>query len=391
MIQSGLFWLVLFSSCLIYWLLPWHFRFRFLAGISFVYLSTLDIISTVILFLCSYFIKHIFDSSAANKTPIPKITWIVISLGILLCAFKALPNILNGIFANTSILFFAVPLGVSYYTFKLIHYAVERSRGNLSLIKNDEYFCWLYLFPIFTAGPIERLDHFNKERSDNFNRDLFIEGLWRLMHGLIKKFIFVDFLITNWILNGKNVESVLELVHIWPVWQVWAFFILLYLIFYFEFSAYSDIAIGASRLYGFRIMENFNWPVLAINIGDFWKRWHMTLAGFCQSYVYMPIIARTRNPYIAIYCTFITMGLWHAVNINYLLWGLYHATGVATVLTLNRIKRNFGWTHQLPGLFKYWGVPITFLFISASGIFSGTNGLEARSILIFVQALLGLL
>ena len=72
-----------------------------------------------------------------------------------------------------------------------------------------------------------------------------------------------------------------------------------------------DIAIGASRLYGFRIMENFNFPIAAWNISEFWKRWHMTLVGWIQSYVYMPTIGLTRRPYVAVYCTFITMGLWH--------------------------------------------------------------------------------
>ena len=121
------------------------------------------------------------------------------------------------------------------------------------------------------------------------------------------------------------------------IWKVWGFLALTYLYAYLDFSAYTDIAIGASRLFGIKIMENFNFPILAINISDFWKRWHMTLAGWCQTYIYMPVMARTRTPYAAVFATFTMMGLWHGATAGWLLWGLYHATGVRSLHDLGTL------------------------------------------------------
>jgi len=152
--------------------------------------------------------------------------------------------------------------------------------------------------------------------------------------------------------------------------HVWAFVILSYLYAYLDFSAYTDIAIGASRLYGFKIMENFRFPIIARNISDFWNRWHMTLARWCQSYVYMPVIAYTRNPYAAVYATFLVMGLWHGATAPWIMWGLYHATGVAVFTTLSRYRRRIGPDHLIYRASRPIGIPLTFLFVSGSYAFS---------------------
>jgi alginate O-acetyltransferase complex protein AlgI len=191
-------------------------------------------------------------------------------------------------------------------------------------------------------------------------------------------------------MDSATVTSTLENLSTISTAEAWVFFILLFIYFYLEFAAYSDIAIGGSRLFGVRIVENFNWPILAKNMSEFWKRWHMSLAAFCQRYVYMPIIARTRNPYYAILFTFLTMGLWHAVNINYILWGLFHGAGVATVLTWNKFKRKRGWPNQLPGPLAYLGVPVTIAYVSFGGVFAGTNGMGLAPAITLAAKLLGI-
>ena len=143
---------------------------------------------------------------------------------------------------------------------------------------------------------------------------------------------------------------------------------------YMDFSAYSDIAIGSSRLFGIRIMENFNWPIFAQNIGDFWRRWHMTLAGWCQTYVYLPTIGLSRNPFLAVYATFLAIGLWHAGSINYACWGLYHATGVAVFQIWQRFKRRRGWVFLDHNPWHLLGIPITFLFVTGSFAFTVPHG-----------------
>jgi len=141
-----------------------------------------------------------------------------------------------------------------------------------------------------------------------------------------------------------------------------------------DFSAYTDIAIGLSRLCGTRIMENLNLPVTASNSGDFRKRWHKTLAGWCQSYVYMPILGLTRNPYLAVYSTFTVMAMWHAGALNWLGWGWYHATGLIVFLSWSRIKRKRRW-QRLDRIFPYRvaTVLLTFVFVTGSYSFTLTH------------------
>jgi len=192
------------------------------------------------------------------------------------------------------------------------------------------------------------------------------------MHGLIKKFIIAGILLTS-LLEGYTIDKVLHNLHNLHTYEVWGFLIVSYLIVYMDFSAYSDIAIGSSRLMGLRIMENFNWPILATNISNFWKRWHMTLAGWCQAYVYMPTLGLTRMPYLAVYMTFIAIGLWHAGSANYLAWGLYHATGVSIYITWARIKRRKKSKLPAQGAGRYWGIPVTVAFMAGSFAFTLTH------------------
>src|SRR5262249_24357371 len=124
----------------------------------------------------------------------------------------------------------------------------------------------------------------------------------------------------------------------------------------------------ASRLFGLRIMENFRFPMLAPNISDFWRRWHMTLAGWCQRYIYMPTLGWFRSPYLSLYTTFIVIGLWHAASGAYLFWGCYHATGIAVYQLWAKLKRRLKWPLMDHWTLKYAGIPLTFLFVSAGEI-----------------------
>ncbi|CAH0992284.1 Peptidoglycan O-acetyltransferase [Sinobacterium norvegicum] len=390
MINTFEFWLALFLGACVYWLIPLNKRTWFLSTLSAAYICYLDTVSGLSLILASGALKTLLDYQGANSRVLIPIRWIVIGLTIWLAAFKALPVILENIFNESMFANLAVPIGISYYVFRLIHYCVERNRGHFSELSYAEYYSWLLLFPIFTAGPIEQLEHFRKQKSDTYHSIFVVEGLTRIFHGLIKKFVFADLIVRQYLMNGATVTSTLENLSTISTAEAWVFFILLFVYFYLEFAAYSDIAIGGSRLFGVKIVENFNWPILAKNMSEFWKRWHMSLAAFCQRYVYMPIIARTRNPYYAILFTFLTMGLWHAVNINYILWGLFHGAGVATVLTWNKFKRQRGWPSQLPGPLAYLGIPVTLAYVSFGGVFAGTNGMGVAPALSLAAKLLGL-
>jgi len=381
MIQSGIFWLVLFATVIVFWLIPRQYRFGFLALASFGYLATLDLTSVLVLVawtLAFYWLAPLAIGKSSWQQRLPSILILAI-LGYL-AYFKYIPPLIAAMSSDPIETKFIIPLGISYFTFKLIHYAVEVVRGNITNRSFQQFFAYMFLFPIFTAGPIERFDHFLANQDQKWQLDSTVEGLTRIIHGLIKKFFVAGMLIAPLFgpygdITGPNAGALLFNLSVLPTYKIWGFLVLAFLFMYMDFSAYSDIAIGASRLFGIRIMENFNFPIIAPNISNFWKRWHMTLAGWCQAYVYMPMIGLTRNPYIAVYCTMLAFGLWHAGSLNRVAWGLYHATGLVIHLTWSRIKRKKKWLFLDRMLvMRLIGIPSTFLFVAGSFAFSTTDG-----------------
>lgn len=377
MIQSSTFGLVLLLSVVVFWLLPKSYRFNFLAIVSISYLATIELKSTLVLLVWTVAFYWLAPQTIGNDS---WRRWLLSTLimGILsyLLYFKYLPPLLEALsFGNEIACQVILPLGISYFTFKFIHYVVEVARGNIQDRSLPQFFCYIFLFPIFSAGPIERFDHFLTHQEERWQLDSMVAGLTRIIQGLIKKFFFCQVVILSLLgphqeAGFPNANFILERLDLLPTYKIWGFLILSYLYIYIDFSAYSDIAIGASRLFGIRIMENFNWPILATNIADFWQRWHMTLRRWCQAYVYMPMIGLTRNPYLAIYSTWLIIGLWHSGSLNWIAWGLYHSTGVAVFVKWERFKRRKQWffLNQIL-LLRYVSMVITFLFVAGGGVF----------------------
>ena len=108
---------------------------------------------------------------------------------------------------------------------------------------------------------------------------------------------------------------------------------------YLDISAYADIAIGFGHLFGYTICENMNYPILQKNLSDYWNCWHISLSHWCRNNVYFPVLGKTRNNSFALYCSFSIMGLWHDISFNWLLWGIWHATGLIVYSKWNRFKR----------------------------------------------------
>ena len=386
MIQSPIFWAVLAVSALVYWQIPRAWRFTFLALVSFGYLFSLEPMGTVVLvgFVLLFF--FVAPQALADER---RYTAVVSGLvGVILAYLiwhKYVP-VFAGYWQGASVgMQIAAPLGISYFTFKLIHYAIETARGTITDRSLPRFFCYIFLFPIFTAGPIERFDHFIANTEETWNRQSMVEGLTRIIHGLIKAFIVAQLLQPNNFGAPGTAEQLLNRYEDIATYKIWIFLAVTYLFAYVDFSAYSDIAIGAARLFGFRIMENFNWPIIAVNITDFWRRWHMTLANFCQSYVYMPVMARTRTPYAAAFATFIAMGIWHGATPGWAMWGIYHASGVAGYMTWARYMRRYKWWREATkSPLKWLGLPLTFAFVSGSYAFSSMGGEFWDSLKVFI-------
>jgi alginate O-acetyltransferase complex protein AlgI len=378
MLQSPIFWLLLAISAVVHWLLPVRLRAAFLAICSLGYLLWLQPVESAQMMALVLTI-YLVAPQAAQKHRQARAILSGLIIGVLawLAWFKYLPPLLAtlGIEAATP---FAVPLGVSYLSFKLIHYVVERARGVLKAHTLADFTCYMFLFPVFTAGPIQRMDQFLATRAAQWEGQFAIEGLTRIAHGLIKKFVIAGLwlapLYERWVGVDGTRDLLANLATLSPL-KIWLFLILTYLYAYLDFSAYSDIAIGAARLFGIRVPENFNWPIVARNIGEFWKRWHMTLAAWCQAYVYMPALGLTRKPYLAVAASFTAMGLWHAGALHWLFWGLYQALGVSAVLALARRRRARGVKPVTHGIRAWLGWPVTFLFVTAGFAFTTVHGI----------------
>ncbi len=369
MIQSPVFWGVLALSVPTFWLLPARWRGGFLAAVSFGYLLTLAPLSAcglVAWTLAFFFLAPKVVAGQSRRQAI--LTGLILAILGYLAYFKYIPPLIAAMASHPLEARLLIPLGISYYSFKLIHYVAEVARGNIKDRSLSRFCCYIFLFPIFTAGPIERFDHFLANQETRWQLDSMVQGLTRIVHGLIKKFLIAEVLVKHLFFDLTN-ESLLEGLAELSTPRVWGFLIVSFIFFYLDFSAYSDLAIGCSRLFGFRIMENFNFPILACNIGDFWRRWHMTLSSWCQSYVYMPLLGLYRKPLVALYGSFIVFGLWHAGTWARLSWGLYHASGVAAYMTWTRFKRKRGWTFSQRGVWTALAFVLTQAFVAVSMAF----------------------
>ena len=365
MIQTSIYWIVLAGTVALFWMTPNRYRMGFLALVSFAYLWSLEPTSVSILVGWALLFYFLAPNAATKES-----SWKWITPGLIVAIlgyfayFKYGPSLIASISGESVAQKILIPLGISYFTFKLIHYAIEAGRGNIKDRSLPTFFCYIFLFPIFTAGPIERLDHFIANREQSLDQQSLIYGTQRIIHGLIKKFVISDMILvqgfggmTTW--QAGHDPSI-------TTSALWLYMVTIYLTTYMDFSAYSDIAIGASRLFGLRITENFNWPILAPNISEFWKRWHMSLVNWCMAYIYMPVLGLRRNPYLAAYTTFVVIALWHTASWNWILWGLYHATGLTLCQMWLRYRKKRGWTFLNPPLGRYAAIATTFLFVVCS-------------------------
>ncbi|MCB1749632.1 MAG: MBOAT family protein [Gammaproteobacteria bacterium] len=370
MITDSLFWLVIIVSVPAYWLAPVRWRAPLLTVVSYGYLLTLDVPAVLALSLFTA-LFYLLAPRTSGPQRIRRITTVLV-LGIIayLAWFKYLPAVVAHFHHEPVLAHVVIPLGVSYFTFKLIHYAIERGRNKLPAHGFWDFACYLFLFPIFTAGPIERFEHFIGNRERHWRAGDAAEGAMRIAHGLVKKLVIANLLLLPLFGSVTDIHILLERLDELPVYKVWGFFILSFFYLYLDFSAYSDIAIGISRLYGITIVENFNWPILATDIGMFWKRWHMSLSGWCQGYVYMPLIGFTRNPYLASYASFMVMGLWHSGSLGWIMWGVWHATGTSAYVYWQQFKRRRKWRGlNRPG-WRWLGLPMTLSYAAMGGVFT---------------------
>jgi D-alanyl-lipoteichoic acid acyltransferase DltB (MBOAT superfamily) len=224
-------------------------------------------------------------------------------------------------------------LGFSYVAFRLIHTLRDRQTGRLPGVSLEEYFIYILFFPAFTAGPIDRLERFLKDLRNPVSPSTaqLGEAGRRLITGAAKKFILAD-LLAMIALNGVNAVQVTATGWAWVLLYAYAFQIL------FDFSGYTDIAIGLGGIMGIHLPENFNQPYLKPSLTQFWNNWHMTLTQWFRAYFFNPLTRAMRSVQkpapvwvvilVTQLSTMVLIGLWHGITLNFVAWGLWHGVGM---------------------------------------------------------------
>ena len=213
-----------------------------------------------------------------------------------------------------------LPLGISFFTFRLVSYLIDCAWGKVHAEKNFfTFLLYVSFFPITVSGPIARYASMQKDlHSRSISAYDISEGFGRIAIGLGKKVILADNLapIVEQFLGNSLIDQ--------TTFGLWYGIIVYSMQMYFDFSGYSDIAIGIARIFGFRVEENFRHPFLCRDITEFWQRWHITLGSFFRDYLlYVPIFGKRRK-YAGLFLVWFCTGLWHGASWNFVFWGLYY-------------------------------------------------------------------
>ena len=353
--------------------------------------------------LCSYASGLLIDKSkrcivygvrCINWAKFWLITNIVINLGIL-AVFKYYDffvsefGALFGISTDSLLLRIILPVGISFYTFQALSYSIDVYRGNIKPTKDIiAFFAFISFFPQLVAGPIERatnlLPQFLQKRTFSYEQG--VDGMRQILWGLFKKIVVADncakYVDQVWSTYDTQSGSTLLLAALLFTFQI-----------YGDFSGYSDIAIGTAKLFGIKLMRNFNNPYFSRDIAEFWRRWHISLTTWFRDYVYIPLGGSRPNVVYSVWCTveskkklivarnvmivFLICGLWHGANWTYLVWGLYNVLLFLPLILLGKSKRYkdapLAWKQLPQMLLTFVLVTIGWIIFRAPSLADGWN------------------
>ncbi len=385
--NSITFLIFLVFTVILYWNLPRVARLWMISIMSLVFYGFWKPQYTALLIFAAvldYFVAREIDKRQEKRSRRNfLILSLILNLGILfyfkyLIFFKDnLETVLNSFGANVNILphlKIILPIGISFYTFETISYTVDVYRRHIKPEKNFiSYLSFLVYFPHLIAGPVLRaadiLPQFAAKRI--FNWWNITEGFKRIVYGLFLKVVLADN-ISPLVDQGFALQtSALSAIDIWTLAFLFGFQI------YFDFCAYSHIAIGCARLMGIDFFENFNFPYMAVSPRAFWKRWHISLSNWIKDYLYLPLAGKkvtydkqeaiseikssnTFKGYAALFTTWAIMGFWHGANWTFVVWGLYHAL----LVTIHRVTSPyFVWMNKRARDISGWCISLPFLML----------------------------
>lgn len=334
MVFASPIFLFLFLPCvlLIYYLINPKLRNTWLCITSFIFYAWGGV-SYAFLMVVSIVVNYIFGLYVGNKERKYRrsvlVTAIIYNL-IILGFFKYFNFVINSITAGLGIIdvplsvdvpIIPLPIGISFYTFQILSYVVDVYRDKVEAQKNIiNLGLYVMLFPQLIAGPIVRYIDIDKEiQNRQITIDSTREGLKRFILGLAKKV-----LIANGV--GSLADNFFGSAYI-NTPMAWIGIIAYTLQIFFDFSGYSDMAIGLGRIFGFNFLENFNYPYISRSIQEFWRRWHISLSSWFKDYLYIPLGGNRKGQlrtYINSGIVFLCTGLWHGASWTFVIWGIYH-------------------------------------------------------------------
>jgi alginate O-acetyltransferase complex protein AlgI len=375
------FFAFLITVAAVYWLVPrqsWRRAFLACASLGWIawhdrWAAVVAVALTLFAFAAAHFIEKHPGRVLYHRCGVVGLVLALVACKYLGLLTATLDSLLRFVHAPPLGQFeqLLMPLGISYITFKYISYLTD---VHWRLVKRGQFFdllCYGSLFTIFVAGPIERFERFAPQvgnRDLRFDTSMAAAAFPRIVFGLFKKLVIAD-----WV--GYAIA---------PVWQrpdaygaaaqVLAF-VGYSIQIYLDFSGYSDIAIGSSRLFGLTIMENFDWPYLQPNISQFWRHWHISLSDWIRDYIFFPLSQwRQWKPWNLVAVPIIAMslcGLWHGAAWHFLAWGAWHGAGIAGLQGWNAYKRR----RRIGKLRGPWGLAArvagtlaTFTFVTAGWV-----------------------
>jgi len=275
----------------------------------------------------------------------------------------------------------APPLAISFFVFEFVHYLVDLQRGKKPIRSVVDFTIFSIFWPSVVSGPIKRFEQFLPSIVAGCQKVNLLDiqvGIMRIVMGLIKKLVIADNL------SAYIAYYQPDFIHLGSRRQ-WLIFLSISLRILFDFSGYSDIAIGFARLMGIKLPENFNWPYLATSLQDFWRRWHISLSTWIRDYIYIPlggnqygVMRKITNLVIA----FAVCGLWHGAAWNFIFWGLYHGVGLAVTTNLQSAFGNSSLIKKTQFVFLPLSWLTTFMFVSIGWLYFFYPVPEATTMLI---------
>lgn len=355
-------WLLLLSSYFFY-------------GFADLKIVPILFVATVIVFFLGNAIENFKNSKKAM---------VLANIGVLSCvglliyfkyfnffidSFSAALNSI-GLSSNLGTFNIIMPLGISFFTFKLISYIIEIKREKIESCKDFVSFStYISFFPTILSGPIDRPNAFipQLQKKRNFDYELVTDGCRQILWGLLIKLVIADKL-------AEGINSVWSDIQTQSSTVLIVTSILYSIQLYMDFSGYSHMAIGVGKILGFRITKNFNYPYFSRNIGEFWRNWHISLTSWLTDYVFMPLNIKLRNNgkfgmILAIGINMLLVGLWHGPNWTFIVFGLFHGLlYIPLILSgsffkTKKLKTN---KYDLPSIKDFSKMVFTFVLVTMS-------------------------